>query len=84
MELTLNSYKIFEIGEDISKRLHECGITKKSKLAINVTNDELRKIDEDLYYRNNPNGTDYVPSDGELLVTFDNLIIEIKAEKGAP
>lgn len=81
MELTLNSYKIFEIGEDISKRLHESGITKESKLVINVTNDELRKIDEDLYYRNNPNGTDYVPSDGELLVTFDNLIIEIKANK---
>lgn len=81
MELKLNSYNIFELGEDISQKLHENGVTKMSEFIINVKEDELRKIDEDLYYRNNPDGNDFKPTEGKILVTFDNLIIKIKAEK---
>lgn len=81
MELKLNSYNIFELGEEISQKLHENGVTKMSEFIINVNDDELRKIDEDLYYRNNLDGNDFKPTEGKILVTFDNLIIKIKAEK---
>lgn len=77
MELKLNSYEIFDIGEKLDTRLHDNGICTKSELTIHVTNDELRKIDEDLYYRNNPEGENFIPSDGEIIITFKNLTIKI-------
>ncbi len=77
MELKLNSYEIFDIGEKLDIRLHDDGISEKSELIIYVNNEELRKIDEDLYYRNNPEGKDFVPSEGEILITFKNLTIKV-------
>lgn len=81
MELKLNSYEIFELGEMIDSKLHENGITEKSVLTIYVNSEELNKIDEDLYYRNNPEGKDYVPSDGEIIVNFKNVVIKFLEKK---
>jgi len=81
MELKLNSYEIFELGEMIDNKLHENGITEKSVLTIYVNSEELNKIDEDLYYRNNPEGKDYIPSDGEILVNFKNVVIKFLEKK---
>ena len=81
MELKLNSYEIYNIGETISKRLFENGITNKSELIITVDKEGLRKIDEDLFYRCNKENEEFIPSDGEVNVDFKNLIIKIK-EKG--
>ena len=78
MELTLNSMKIYELGEYIAKFLNENGLSKENDLVINVTKDELRKIDEDLYYRNKPEGQEFVPSEGVINVNFDNVKIIIK------
>lgn len=80
-ELKLNTYNLFELGEKVDKSLHDNGIKKKSTLIIKVNEDELAKIDEDLYYRNNPKGKDYIPTEGEIIVTFKNLDIKIIAEK---
>lgn len=80
-ELKLNTYNLFELGENVDKLLHDNGIKKKSTLIIKVNEDELTKIDEDLYYRNNPKGKDYIPTEGEIIVTFRNLDIKIIAEK---
>ena len=74
-EITLNSIKIYELGEYIAKFLNENGLHKENDLVINVTKDELRKIDEDLYYRNKPEGKEFVPSDNDIIVKFDNLNI---------
>lgn len=81
MELTLNSYKIFELGDMISKKLHENGLEKKSELIINVSPEELRKIDEDLFYRKNDKTEEYIPTEGELEITFEKLVIIVKAVK---
>ena len=81
MELKLNSYEIFELGEMIDNKLHENGITEKSVLTIYVNSEELNKIDEDLYYRNNPEGKDYIPSDGEIIVNFKNVVINFLEKK---
>ena len=51
MDLKLNTMKIHELGEHISKFLDENGLSKENSLVISVSKNEIRKIDEDLYYR---------------------------------
>ena len=81
MELTLNSMKIFELGEYVNKFLHENGIDSESDLVVKVTKDELKKIDEDLYYRNKPEGKEFIPSDNDVVVKFENLNIIFTVEE---
>ena len=80
-ELSLNSMKIFELGEYITKFLGENGLTKENDLVIKVTKEELKKIDEDLYYRNKPEGKEFVPSDNDVIVKFENLNIIFTVEE---
>ena len=81
MELTLNSIKIYELGEYISKYLNDNGLTQENDLVINVTKEQLRKIDEDLYYRNKPEGQEFTPSDTDVVVKFENLNMIFTSEK---
>ena len=81
-DLKLNSYEIFEIGENLDKRLHDDGIVDKSELTVHVSDDQLRKIDEDLFYRDHKGEDDFIPSEGEILVTFKNLTIRIVSNEG--
>ena len=81
MGITLNSNKIFELGEYINNFLAENHVTKENDLVIKVTSKNLRKIDEDLYYRNKPEGKEFVPSDKEVIVKFDNLNIIFTTEE---
>lgn len=70
MGVSLNTAKIAEIGNKIITMLHESGVDTVSQLTINVDSHTLRKIDEDLYYRRNPNGEDFVPSENFLTVNI--------------
>ena len=81
MELTLNSIKIYELGEYISKYLNDNGLTQENDLVVNVTKEQLRKIDEDLYYRNKPEGQEFTPSDTDVVVKFENLNMIFASEK---
>lgn len=81
MELTLNSIKIYELGEYISKYLNGNGLTQENDLVVNVTKEQLRKIDEDLYYRNKPEGQEFTPSDTDVVVKFENLNMIFTSEK---
>ena len=77
---TLGFDKIYEIGSYLDKRLFMEGIDK-SKLDIYVNNkDELRKIDEDLYYRQHPNGTDFIPSDDMITINFEHVIFNVSVK----
>ena len=78
MELTL---KIYELGEYISKYLNDNGLTQENDLVVNVTKEQLRKIDEDLYYRNKPEGQEFTPSDTDVVVKFENLNMIFTSEK---
>lgn len=75
MELTLNSMKIYELGEYIAKFLNENGLTQENDLVIKVDKSQLKKIDEDLFYRNKPKGEEFIPSDNDVIVKFENLNI---------
>jgi hypothetical protein len=81
MELSLNSMKIFELGEYIAKFLNDNGLTKENDLVIKVSKEELKKIDEDLYYRNKPEGKEFIPSDNDVVVKFENLNIIFTVEE---
>lgn len=81
MELTLNSIKIYELGEYIAKFLNENGLTQENDLVIKVDKSQLKKIDEDLYYRNKPKGEEFVPSDDMIVVKFENLNVIFTSEE---
>ena len=81
MELTLNSIKIYELGEYIAKFLNENGLNQENDLVIKVDKAQLKKIDEDLYYRNKPKGEEFVPSDNDVVVKFENLNIIFTVEE---
>ena len=73
--------KIFELGEYIAKFLNDNGLTKENDLVIKVSKEELKKIDEDLYYRNKPEGKEFIPSDNDVVVKFENLNIIFTVEE---
>ena len=79
--VTLNSNKIFELGAYIAKFLNENGLNNENDLVVKVTKEELKKIDEDLYYRNKPEGKEFVPSDNDVVVKFENLTIIFTTEE---
>lgn len=73
----LNSFSIMDLGKYITKKLNETNNKINNVLTITVSNEEFHKIDEDLYYRQNPNGTSYIPSVDEIAINFDNVTIKI-------
>jgi hypothetical protein len=81
MELTMNSNKIFELGDYVANFLKDNGLNHENDLVIKVKKGELKKIDEDLYYRNKPEGKEFVPSDKDVVVKFENLNIIFTVEE---
>lgn len=70
---------IEEIGGTLLMELMQHRCTNKVELTIHVSKEDLRKIDEDMYYRgNNGEEKNYVPTEEKLIVKFNNLDIIIK------
>ena len=81
MEFKFGTMSISELGQFISNKLHDDGVKKQAVLTIYVNTDEFKKVDEDLYYRNRTDEKqEFIPSDGEIIVNFDNVKILIKSE----
>jgi hypothetical protein len=79
MEFKFGSVGIVELGDIISEKLAEDGITEKAELIVYVNNDEFKKIDEDLFYRTRKDESiEFVPSEGEIEVNFEGVNIIIK------
>lgn len=76
----MNSIDILKIGNEISNQVGLLTLKGTNNLIIEVDKDYLKKIDEDLYYRLNPNGKDFIPTEGELNINFPNLIMTIKSK----
>lgn len=79
----LGSNEIIELGTYISNYLHKYGIDKHNDLIINVdSNESLKKIDEDLYYRRfkEDDKEEFAPSENEINVEFNNLTLKIKVQ----
>lgn len=70
---------IYELGQFISSKLKEDGVTNKSELIVYINKEQFKKVDEDLYYRNRKDESkDFIPSEGEIIVNFENVKIIIK------
>lgn len=81
MAFKLGTLSIFELGQFISEKLRDDGVEEQAILSIYVNEDEFKKVDEDLYYRNRKDEKqEFVPSDGEIIVNFDNVKILIKVK----
>ena len=78
-EFNLNSMNIFTLGSEVSEALAECGVMDKAEITILLNDEEFKKVDEDLFYRNRKDESEeFVPSEGEIDVTFENANIIIK------
>lgn len=75
--INLTTNEIFKIGMELSDNLIANKLFKKNKLLLQVDDESFKKIDEDLYYRNNPDGKDFEPSFSEIDVKFPYLDIVI-------
>lgn len=75
--INLTTNEIFKIGMELSDNLLSNKLVNGNKLILNVDSESFKKIDEDLYYRNNPDGKDFVPSFSEINVKFPYLDIII-------
>lgn len=79
MEFKFGTMSIFELGQFISSRLKEDGVTMQSELTVYVTSEEFKKIDEDLYYRNRKDESqEFIPSEGEIDINFELVKIIVK------
>ena len=76
------SVGISEIGDMISSKLAEDGVTTKCELYVYLNDDEFKKVDEDLFFRNNDSEEEFIPSDKEIDVNFDGVKIIIKKIEG--
>ena len=70
---------IFELGQMISSRLKEDGVAQQSKLYIYLNDEEFKRVDEDLFYRNRKDESqEFIPSEGEIDINFDNVKIIVR------
>lgn len=70
---------ISELGLMISDKLREYGITTESELVIHLNENEFKKVDEDLFYRNRESEEqEFIPSDNEIDINLDSLKIVVK------
>ena len=79
MGFKFGTMSIFELGQFISSKLKEDGVTMQSELTVYVTSEEFKKIDEDLYYRNRKGESqEFIPSEGEIDINFELVKIIVK------
>lgn len=82
MEFKFGTMSIFELGSMVSEKLKNDGVTQKAELKIYLNDEEFRKVDEDLFYRNKKNNDDkFIPSEGEIEINFDGVKLIIIEKK---
>ena len=62
----------------VKEELHKLGYDGKTSMELNVKWNDLMKIDEELYYKQNPNGENFIPSKDELNIKYENIDLTIK------
>ena len=74
---------IFNLGSVLSETLAEYGVKYKADLIVYLGDNEFKMVDEDLFYRNRKDEKEeFVPSDGEIDITFEGVNITIKKKSG--
>lgn len=77
----LNFFEIVNIGRIIESEMLICQNTEKNEFTIYVDEDMFKKLDEDIYYRQFPDGKDFKPSDDTIVINFEYLVIFVKKKK---
>lgn len=77
----LDFFEIVNIGRMIEAHMNVCSNTEKNEFTIYVSEDIFKKLDEDIYYRQFPDGKDFKPSDDIIIINFEYLVISIKKKK---
>lgn len=79
MGFKFGTMSIFELGQLVSSKLKEEGITQKSELCVYLNEEEFKKVDEDLFYRTKRGDReDFIPSEGEIDINFEAVKIIVK------
>lgn len=77
----INFFEIVNIGQEIEKVMSEYTNDNHMEFTMFASPEEFEKIDEDMYYRQFPDGKDFQPSDNTIIVNFDRLVIFIKKKE---
>jgi hypothetical protein len=69
---------VIDLGRTISEKLSEYGVPG-GEVTVYLDEENFKKVDEDLFYRNRKSDEDeFIPSDGEIDIKYDGVIIFIK------
>ena len=78
-EFNFGFAKIVELGNIISEKLIEYGVGNESELVIYLKPEAFLKADEDLFYRiRNDDSEEFIPSEGEIDVKFENIKMTLR------
>lgn len=80
-EKKMGFFEILELGKTIEKQLVQYNNKEHNELKIFVDKEDFKKIDEDIYYRQFPEGKDFQPSDNTILINFEFLRIIISKKE---
>ena len=75
--IKLDKNTLIMLGNTVSEILSKANVKEESVLRIKVDNYSFQKIDEDLFYRNEDTNKEFQPSENEILLKFNNLLIFI-------
>ena len=73
----LGFFEIMELGQTIEKQLVHNDAKSNNILTIEVDGELFSKIDEDIYYRQNLEDSDFKPSEKEIIINFEFLTIKL-------
>ena len=77
----LDFFEILNIGRMIESHMLVCSNNEKNELIVYVKEDDFKKLDEDIYYRQFPDGKDFKPSDEAIIINLEYLVITIRKKK---
>ena len=75
--IKLDKNTLIMLGNTVSEILSKANVKEESILHIKVDEHSFQKIDEDLFYRNEDTNKEFQPSENEILLKFNNLLIFI-------
>jgi hypothetical protein len=74
----LDKNTLIHLGNTISDILTKANVKSESVLTIKVDERFFKKIDEDLFYRNEEKVEDFRPSEDNIKIKFDNCLVVIE------
>ena len=74
----LDKNTLIVLGNTVSEILMKAKVNEETVLHIKVDDYSFKKIDEDLFYRNEDNKKDFQPSEDNIQLKFNNLMIFIE------